>query len=285
MARRADAARGEVDRSPDRIFDCLDERRAADAGRHRHLHPVGQRDRSAQHFARRLLSPAIPARVQARVQAWLATDPLTNPNAPGTPFVMPEYQVAETTEATRLNGVAQVESTRASDSLEHDRQHEVVSSLEGINRSSWTRLGRRRSGESPRWSPLLGQSGMTKGVPGAFGFVSGSVASHAFERGLELGPESLAIELCERSVARFGRFDPLGEGGDVDLRQLPASRRGSRRFDPGRGRPRPVQRQLASPSGSTGTSSTQWRPPLPRAGSWRSDRCDATVARRPPSVR
>ena len=31
---------------------------------------------------------------------------------------MPEYQVAETTEATRLDGVAQVESTRASDSLE-----------------------------------------------------------------------------------------------------------------------------------------------------------------------
>ena len=31
---------------------------------------------------------------------------------------MPEYQVAETTEATRLNGVAQAESTRASDSLE-----------------------------------------------------------------------------------------------------------------------------------------------------------------------
>ena len=50
--------------------------------------------------------------------AWLATDPLTNPNAPGTPFVMPEYQVAETTEATRLNDVAQLESTRASDSLE-----------------------------------------------------------------------------------------------------------------------------------------------------------------------
>ena len=50
--------------------------------------------------------------------AWLATGPLTNPNAPGTPFVMPDYQVAENTEATRLNDVAQVESTRASDSLE-----------------------------------------------------------------------------------------------------------------------------------------------------------------------
>ncbi len=49
--------------------------------------------------------------------AWLATDPLTNPDAPGTPFVMPEYQVAETTESTRLDGVAQVESTAASKSL------------------------------------------------------------------------------------------------------------------------------------------------------------------------
>ncbi len=50
--------------------------------------------------------------------AWLATDPLTNPDAPGTPFVMPEYQVAENTEATRLDGVAQAEATAASNALE-----------------------------------------------------------------------------------------------------------------------------------------------------------------------
>ncbi len=50
--------------------------------------------------------------------AWLATDPLTNPDAPGTPFVMPQYQVAETTEATRLEGVAQAEAAAASRSLD-----------------------------------------------------------------------------------------------------------------------------------------------------------------------
>ena len=31
--------------------------------------------------------------------AWLATDPLTNPSAPGTPFAMPQYRVAEAAEA------------------------------------------------------------------------------------------------------------------------------------------------------------------------------------------
>ena len=39
--------------------------------------------------------------------AWQATDPLTHPEAPPTPFAMPEYQVAHRIEATRLNKAAE----------------------------------------------------------------------------------------------------------------------------------------------------------------------------------
>jgi hypothetical protein len=45
--------------------------------------------------------------------AWLATDPLTNPSAPGTPFAMPRYRVAEAAEAARLEAVANGRSDAA----------------------------------------------------------------------------------------------------------------------------------------------------------------------------
>lgn len=35
-------------------------------------------------------------------EAWLATDPANNPNAPASPFSMPEYQLAKMQEATQL---------------------------------------------------------------------------------------------------------------------------------------------------------------------------------------
>jgi hypothetical protein len=41
------------------------------------------------------------------VQAWLATKPLRNPDAPLTPFAMPEYRLAATTEAERLDQKAE----------------------------------------------------------------------------------------------------------------------------------------------------------------------------------
>jgi hypothetical protein len=36
------------------------------------------------------------------IQAWVATQPAENPNAPATPFVMPQYQVPAEAEATEL---------------------------------------------------------------------------------------------------------------------------------------------------------------------------------------
>jgi hypothetical protein len=55
--------------------------------------------------------------------AWLATDPLTNPSAPATPFVIPQYRVAEAAEAERLNGVADVRSAAASVANEHSDKY------------------------------------------------------------------------------------------------------------------------------------------------------------------
>ena len=40
--------------------------------------------------------------------AWLATDPLTNPAAPPTPFAMEEYQLQARTEAERADAEAEV---------------------------------------------------------------------------------------------------------------------------------------------------------------------------------
>ena len=41
-------------------------------------------------------------------RAWVATKPLTNPNAPLTPFVMPQYRLAAEAQAERLDAEAEV---------------------------------------------------------------------------------------------------------------------------------------------------------------------------------
>jgi hypothetical protein len=50
--------------------------------------------------------------------AWIATEPLTNSEAPKTPFEMPQYHVAEADEAARLATVATVQSEAASDAIQ-----------------------------------------------------------------------------------------------------------------------------------------------------------------------
>ena len=42
------------------------------------------------------------------VQAWLKTRPLVNPDAPLTPFAMPQYRLAAASEAKRLDAAAEV---------------------------------------------------------------------------------------------------------------------------------------------------------------------------------
>lgn len=47
------------------------------------------------------------AEFKPAVEAWLATRPLENPDAPLTPFAMPQYRVAATAEAERLDAEAE----------------------------------------------------------------------------------------------------------------------------------------------------------------------------------
>jgi len=51
--------------------------------------------------------------------AWLALRPLNDPDAPSTPFVMPEYQLAAQTEAAELVAVAE---QKAADALENNQR-------------------------------------------------------------------------------------------------------------------------------------------------------------------
>jgi hypothetical protein len=46
------------------------------------------------------------AEFKPAVDAWVATRPLTNPDAPLTPFAMPEYKLAATADAERLDATA-----------------------------------------------------------------------------------------------------------------------------------------------------------------------------------
>ena len=53
------------------------------------------------------------AEFKPAVDAWIATKPLQNDDAPLTPFAMPEYRVAAQTEARRLEAEAEVLSATA----------------------------------------------------------------------------------------------------------------------------------------------------------------------------
>jgi len=47
------------------------------------------------------------------VRAWIATHPLKNPNAPPTPFAMPQYRSVKTTEAAALEAKAEATAAEA----------------------------------------------------------------------------------------------------------------------------------------------------------------------------
>lgn len=62
------------------------------------------------------------------MDAWLNTSPLTNPDAPPTPFAMPEYEVAEEGEAERLETEADANYARAEAADANDDQY-VISTI------------------------------------------------------------------------------------------------------------------------------------------------------------
>jgi hypothetical protein len=63
---------------------------------------VSQGDQALADF----LYQRFPPELKTAVDAWLETEPLDNPNAPASPFVMPEFDLWEFTETDRLNQVA-----------------------------------------------------------------------------------------------------------------------------------------------------------------------------------
>ena len=52
------------------------------------------------------------------VEAWFATRPLRNPNAPLTPFAMPQYRLAAAAEAERLDAEAEVSSATVRNNIQ-----------------------------------------------------------------------------------------------------------------------------------------------------------------------
>ena len=62
------------------------------------------------------------------MEAWLATRPLLNPDAPPTPFAMDDYQVAEEVEAQRLLEEAQAKSAAAHAADDNDDKY-VISTI------------------------------------------------------------------------------------------------------------------------------------------------------------
>jgi len=75
-------------------------------------HTLGE-TRLAEFYRRRFRDEFRPA-----FQAWLATKPLTNPDAPLTPFAMPDYQLAATREVDRLEAKAAVAAEVAREDIE-----------------------------------------------------------------------------------------------------------------------------------------------------------------------
>jgi hypothetical protein len=57
------------------------------------------------------------------MDAWIATRPRYNPNAPLTPFVMPQYKLAAEQEANRLDAEAEVSAAKARSYIERSTNY------------------------------------------------------------------------------------------------------------------------------------------------------------------
>jgi hypothetical protein len=71
---------------------------------------LGRDRKQATFYRRRFRKEFRPA-----FDAWIATRPFTNPAAPTSPFVMPQYRLAATERATELAALATVRSAESAD--------------------------------------------------------------------------------------------------------------------------------------------------------------------------
>jgi hypothetical protein len=66
-----------------------------------------------------------PEPLKSATTAWLATQPLTDPSAPPTPFSMPQYVLTERAEADRWEAIAEAESEAAATASEQSDRYLV----------------------------------------------------------------------------------------------------------------------------------------------------------------
>jgi hypothetical protein len=69
------------------------------------------------------------AEFEPAFDAWVATEPRTNPRAPLSPFAMPEYELAAEAQANRLEATAATFSQRASDYIHRADDYALASVL------------------------------------------------------------------------------------------------------------------------------------------------------------
>ena len=79
----------------------------ADGDRFDHVHAVGGRLRAGRRGTGVVLPRPLPDEFKPAVEAWIATRPLKTPAAPLSPFAMPNYRLAATADARRLDAEAQ----------------------------------------------------------------------------------------------------------------------------------------------------------------------------------
>ena len=120
-------------------------------------HGQGDRDR-ADFFVERFRDEFKPA-----FDAWMATRPFTNPDAPPTPFAMAEYQVASRDEAARLDAAAEASAAEVRLDIQRSSNYVLTVVLYAIVlffAGMSTRLRNRRLRwvmtwrGAPSWSPL-----------------------------------------------------------------------------------------------------------------------------------
>ena len=98
--------------------------RSRDAGRRGDVHPVGRcvRDRGTS-SCRTSTEARFRPEFKPAFDAWIATEPFQNADAPLTPFRMPEYQPAAKAEAARLDAAAAASAERVQRNLQRSANY------------------------------------------------------------------------------------------------------------------------------------------------------------------
>jgi hypothetical protein len=94
------------------------------------------------------------AEFKPAVNAWLATRPLRNPTAPLTPFAMPEYRLAATAEAERLDAKAEQLSAQVRRNIQRSTNYVLAVVLFAVA-LFFAGMSTKLTGRGPRKALLL----------------------------------------------------------------------------------------------------------------------------------